>query len=422
MADGTGAESWVNEDADDGSSGGEEEEVMDTTDGFTPEDALSLANLIGGNERLAALLTPAQATCLLDQLTQVDITEQSSEDAAKLLQQQLQQLSNLLKQKLEPADEIDGGTVQLTAEDATDGVGEGEAKIDLDSLNDDQTRMLNGLAHIDLSVILKKHGVNKVTCHRWKKNTKAGDKGAFGVPLSQLLELDRARSPDNRCVPLIVEQLVDYVRQHGLEQEGIFRQAGVRSRILSLRQQINLQNQFVVGDQETVSAYDVADVLKNLIRDLPSPLLTLKGEFCRSSVNPIQLFSQVNTLSDEGEKLRAYNLLMLMLPAVNRNTLKLLLNLMADVVANVDRNRMDLRAISVVMAPTLFLSSYGRKNMSREVSTENESATDSVAFLIEHQNQLWEIPKSLERQMNQVMAAEQTKLTEQREAGAAFML
>ncbi|CDQ93812.1 unnamed protein product, partial [Oncorhynchus mykiss] len=55
------------------------------------------------------------------------------------------------------------------------------------------------------------------------------------------------------------------------------------------------------------------------------------------------------------QKLHVLNLLILLLPEPNRNTLKALLEFLSKVVSRERRNRMNLWAVSTIMAPNLFL-------------------------------------------------------------------
>lgn len=59
-----------------------------------------------------------------------------------------------------------------------------------------------------------------------------------------------------------------------LDQVGIFRKSGVKSRIQNLRQMNETSPDNVCYDGQ--SAYDVADLLKQYFRDLPEPIFTSK--------------------------------------------------------------------------------------------------------------------------------------------------
>ncbi|PIO34263.1 hypothetical protein AB205_0178330, partial [Aquarana catesbeiana] len=94
------------------------------------------------------------------------------------------------------------------------------------------------------------------------------DKNVFGVPLT--INVQRFGQPLPQCI----QQAMRYLRSQCLDQVGLFRKSGVKSRILALREIIesNADGSLYEGQ----SAYDVADMLKQYFRDLPEPLLTNK--------------------------------------------------------------------------------------------------------------------------------------------------
>lgn len=96
----------------------------------------------------------------------------------------------------------------------------------------------------------------------------------FGCDIESLEQLTRS----GHVLPPVIDSAINHILTHGIDSIGIFRKSGVRSRILSLRQQIetnqeanfeeiNMNNQF--------SIYDIADLVKMWFRELkPVPLLT----------------------------------------------------------------------------------------------------------------------------------------------------
>uniref|UniRef100_A0A4W5QKH7 DLC1 Rho GTPase activating protein n=1 Tax=Hucho hucho TaxID=62062 RepID=A0A4W5QKH7_9TELE len=97
------------------------------------------------------------------------------------------------------------------------------------------------------------------------------DRNVFGVPL--LLNVQRTGQP----LPQSIQQAMRYLRSQCLDQVGLFRKSGVKSRIQALRQMNETCGADGCGvSYEGQSAYDVADMLKQYFRDLPEPLLTSK--------------------------------------------------------------------------------------------------------------------------------------------------
>lgn len=98
------------------------------------------------------------------------------------------------------------------------------------------------------------------------------DKKVFGVPL--LLILQRT----GQTLPVAVRSSFRWLQLNALDQIGLFRKSGVKSRIIKLKELIehseNSAECMEVFDAQ--QPYDVADMLKQYFRDLPESLLTTK--------------------------------------------------------------------------------------------------------------------------------------------------
>jgi hypothetical protein len=395
------------------------------------EELHSISQEMSGLAKVVSRLTQTQAGFVADLLrTNIKLLAASNqsqcyEDAVK----DADELLRLLEQRLvaEAADSTDGFTAVAAGQDTVDGTGRQDSVdaalspavfIDDLVLSPAEQRLLNSFAHIELTEKLSQLSVDKKkSSSRWKKHrSRTSDNGVFGVPLQTLLDLDRSRSQSDmtRQVPLVFEQLVQYVRDNGLTEEGILRVAGQKSRIQELKCRINQQNQFVINECEdcSYSVHDVASVLKQLLRELPTPLLSLKGERSRwSAINPIQQFLRINMLKNDNEKLELFNLLILMLPEVNRQTLKMLLGLLGDVIAMETTNRMNTAAVAAVMTPTLFLMAFDHTSDPERLCMENAAAAECITFMINNQQHLWKVPASLKRQLDAMKEPTQRPMT-----------
>lgn len=94
------------------------------------------------------------------------------------------------------------------------------------------------------------------------------DKNIFGVPLLTIAE--RTGSP----LPHTVLLAINYLSRLAVDNVGIFRKSGMKSRIEKLRNL--MENNPEKVDFDGYSVYDVADTLKQYFRELPEPLLTTK--------------------------------------------------------------------------------------------------------------------------------------------------
>lgn len=97
----------------------------------------------------------------------------------------------------------------------------------------------------------------------------------FGVELSRL-------TSEERQVPQLVEKLINYIEMHGLYTEGIYRKSGSANKIKELRQGLDTDVGSVNLDDYNIHV--IASVLKQWLRELPSPLMTfeLYEEFLRA--------------------------------------------------------------------------------------------------------------------------------------------
>ncbi|POI27059.1 hypothetical protein CIB84_009191, partial [Bambusicola thoracicus] len=200
------------------------------------------------------------------------------------------------------------------------------------------------LALLKLTAVMDRYSPSSKQGWNWTipklKKIKASDyedKNVFGVPL--LLNVQRTNHP----LPIGILQALDYLRSHFLDQVGLFRKSGVRSRILSLREMNETSPNSVCYEGQ--SAFDVADMVKQYFRDLPEPIFT--SRLCES-------FLHIYQYVPKDQQLQAVQAAILLLPKENREALKILLFFLRDVVACVDENQMTPTNIAVCLAPSLF--------------------------------------------------------------------
>ncbi|XP_028262774.1 rho GTPase-activating protein 40 isoform X2 [Parambassis ranga] len=215
----------------------------------------------------------------------------------------------------------------------------------------------------------------------------------FGVPLGSLLETDQKTKPST-SIPLFLQALLSFLEKKGVDSEGILRVPGSQSRIKLLQQ--HLETTFYSGhfSWDEVSPNDAAALLKKFIRELPAPLLT--AEY-------LNTFSAVRDITELKQKLHMLNLLILLLPEPNRNTLKALLEFLSKVVSREKRNRMNLWAVATIMAPNLFLHKAVPSRLTEGAEKGHaEKAADVMRLLIRYQDLLWTIPNFLMSQVRKL--------------------
>ncbi|XP_013921304.1 PREDICTED: rho GTPase-activating protein 18-like [Thamnophis sirtalis] len=229
---------------------------------------------------------------------------------------------------------------------------------------------------------------------------KKSESGLFGVPLLVLLEYDQKRIPGIRT-PFIFQKLISQIEGGKLETEGLLRIPGVAARVKNLCQE--LESKFYEGtfNWDSVKQHDAASLLKLFIRELPQPLFT---------VEYLKAFQDVQKLPTKKHQLQALNLLVLLLPEGNRDTLKVLLEFLQRVIDHGDKNKMNLKNVAMVMAPNLFMfHGLGAKPTEQSEFVMAAGTANVMRFMIKYQNLLWTIPTFLVNQVRKQNAESQKK-------------
>ncbi|XP_056911058.1 stAR-related lipid transfer protein 13-like isoform X4 [Takifugu flavidus] len=275
------------------------------------------------------------------------------------------------------------------------------SSLQISSQSAGQLSLLQKFSLLRLTAIMEKYSMSNKHGWTWSvpkfmKRMKVPDykeKSVFGVPL--IIHVQRCGFP----LPLCLQQALSHLRTHCLDQVGLFRKSGVKSRIQALRQQCELTPDCV--NYEDQSAYDVADMVKQFFRDLPEPLLTSKlGETF------LHIYQYVPT----EQRLQAVRAAILLMPDENREVLQTLLYFLRDVTSLVEENQMTPMNLAVCLGPSLFhLSILKNETLSpRSIQrkyttgrpdqkdlTENLAATEGLAHLITECQHLFQIPEEM---------------------------
>ncbi|XP_052401214.1 rho GTPase-activating protein 7 isoform X1 [Carassius gibelio] len=272
-----------------------------------------------------------------------------------------------------------------------------------------QMNLLQKYSLLKLTALLErytptnKHGFSWAV-PKFMKRIKVRDykySSVFGVPLQVIVQ--RSGQP----LPQSIQQAMRYLRSQCLDQVGLFRKSGVKSRIQALRQMNESCGAGGGGvNYEGQSAYDVADMLKQYFRDLPEPLLTSKLS---------DTFLQIYQYVPKEQRLQAVRAAVLLLPDENREALQTLLCFLSDVTASVSENQMTCTNLAVCLAPSLFhLNTLRRESSSPRVMNrkntlgkpdqrdlnENLAATHGLAHMIQECRKLFLIPEEMSRCRN----------------------
>ncbi|XP_063466317.1 protein FAM13A isoform X5 [Symphalangus syndactylus] len=193
----------------------------------------------------------------------------------------------------------------------------------------------------------------------------------FGVSLQ---ELQRQGLTENG-IPAVVWNIVEYLTQHGLTQEGLFRVNGNVKVVEQLRLKFESGVPVELGkDGDVCSA---ASLLKLFLRELPDSLIT-------SALQPrfIQLFQdgrndvQENSLRD----------LIKELPDTHYCLLKYLCQFLTKVAKHHVQNRMNVHNLATVFGPNCFHVPPGLEGMKKQ-----DLCNKIMAKILENYNTLFEV-------------------------------
>uniref|UniRef100_H0WMJ0 Family with sequence similarity 13 member A n=1 Tax=Otolemur garnettii TaxID=30611 RepID=H0WMJ0_OTOGA len=193
----------------------------------------------------------------------------------------------------------------------------------------------------------------------------------FGVSLQ---ELERQGLTENG-VPAIVWDLVEYLTQHGLTQEGLFRVNGNMRVVEQLRLKFESGGPVELGKDGNVSS--AASLLKLFLRELPDSLIT-------SALQPrlLRLFQDGRHDAQESS-LRD---LIKELPDTHYCLLKYLCQFLTKVAQHHVQNRMNVHNLATVFGPNCFHVPSGLEGMK-----EQDLCNKIMAKILENYTTLFEL-------------------------------
>nr|XP_046230325.1 rho GTPase-activating protein 24 isoform X2 [Scatophagus argus] len=166
--------------------------------------------------------------------------------------------------------------------------------------------------------------------------------GIFGQKLEETVRYERRFG--NKLAPMLVEQCVDFIRQRGLREEGLFRLPGQANLVKEL------QDAFDCGEKPSfdcnTDVHTVASLLKLYLRELPEPVVPFNkyDEFLACA----KLLSK-----DDEMGLKELRRLVECLPPVNYNLLKYICRFLDEVQSYSGVNKMSVQNLATVFGPNI---------------------------------------------------------------------
>ncbi|XP_013414893.1 rho GTPase-activating protein 24 [Lingula anatina] len=166
--------------------------------------------------------------------------------------------------------------------------------------------------------------------------------GIFGQSLPETM-----KHPPNRHVPDVVRKCVDFLREHGLDTEGIFRLPGRSSVLKELKEKFDTCEAPDKFDLENVDVHSIASLLKMYLRELPEPLIPGDQFLMLAS-----LASKFQCgLEDEATEKAAE--LLKEIPPFNYNLLKYVCTFFQEVSRYSEVNKMGISNLATVLGPNI---------------------------------------------------------------------
>ncbi|XP_017785528.1 PREDICTED: rho GTPase-activating protein 28 isoform X2 [Nicrophorus vespilloides] len=276
-----------------------------------------------------------------------------------------------------------------------------ENLVNIDSLTDGEYQYLKPLLWVEVTAIFDQH---KIAVVKRKASSKHKRGNVFGVNLSTLVMRDMPIPTDNSMVPQVYQSVIRQLNDR-IKEDGILRIAGQKHKLEVLCHEVEMKFYNNRRHVETVlteaSVHDLTGVLKKLLRELPDPVFTMEL---------FDMFYKCHSIPDLMDKIRALNILVLMLPVEHRNTFRILLQFFVNVIKNEKYNRMNLHNVAMISAPSFFplrfLTPKGNRDDKQPLSRDQilKEVSDAavccgIMELILHTGDaLWMIPAELANQ------------------------
>ncbi|OJJ47429.1 hypothetical protein ASPZODRAFT_141027 [Penicilliopsis zonata CBS 506.65] len=167
----------------------------------------------------------------------------------------------------------------------------------------------------------------------------------FGIPLAEAVQYCAPQGVKVE-LPAVVYRCIEYLQAKDVaSEEGIFRLSGSNVVVKALKERFNTEGDvdFLAGDQY-YDVHAVASLFKQYLRELPTTVLTRELHLD---------FLRVLELDDRNKKIMAFNSLVYRLPKPNLALLRALAQFLLGIVNNSDVNKMTVRNVGIVFAPTL---------------------------------------------------------------------
>ncbi|CAO3619434.1 unnamed protein product [Mucor hiemalis] len=192
----------------------------------------------------------------------------------------------------------------------------------------------------------------------------------FGSDLSERVAIE------NQNIPIIVQECIKAVESRGLDYEGIYRKSGGAAQIRSIQLSFDQGEKIDLCDEEEYNdVCAITSVLKQYFRELPNPLLTFEM---------YSTFIDISSMNPDEKKTEAFIAALAQLPRAHLSTIKLLFEHLGRVHERSEENRMTIKNLAMVFAPTLMRHSDPSRDF-LDISYKNAT----IEYILAHTSKLF---------------------------------
>jgi RhoGAP domain/WW domain/Variant SH3 domain len=208
-------------------------------------------------------------------------------------------------------------------------------------------------------------------------------------------------------IPPMIECIVVYLKEHALQEQGLFRLSGSTGEVNELKEFWEQNHDDEVAtrglDLSKYQVHSLSSVLKLYLRELSDPLLTF--DLYDNWVAAMQI-------EDESERIASLVTTVKALPDINLALLRYLFEFLVLLATFSEENKMTAENLGIVFGPTLLKK---READAMSDMLGNQDLVDLVKFMIEHDETIQETAFPPQRKTKKGGSSQRRKKERQKE-------